>query len=133
MQGQDDFFCMKKTYQTLTLEQKRLLAKELYDYHAAVVQTQIMSKYSEKYNVGHRTFKEQIAERRPMRNDQAQFVIESLIPHTSPFGIRELFRRLFDAEPEAFGYIIDAADALALEESESLFNRWKHKKLLASE
>ncbi|WP_028525638.1 hypothetical protein [Runella limosa] len=124
---------MKKTYQTLTLEQKRLLAKELYDYHAAVVQTQIMSKYSEKYNVGHRTFKEQIAERRPMRNDQAQFVIESLIPHTSPFGIRELFRRLFDAEPEAFGYIIDAADALALEESESLFNRWKHKKLLASE
>ncbi|MCA0231525.1 MAG: hypothetical protein LCH91_13720 [Bacteroidetes bacterium] len=123
---------MKKTYQTLTLDQKRVLAKELYDYHDGIVQSKITNEYAEKYNVGARTFKEQISERRNMKEAQAQFVIESLIPHTSSFGIREIFRRLFDAEPETFGYTIDAADALLSEESESLFERWKNKKLLAS-
>ena len=124
---------MKKTYQTLSLDQKRVLAKELYDYHDGIVQSQITNQYAEKYGVGPRTFKEQISERRNMKEAQAQFVIESLIPHTSSLGIREIFRRLFDAEPETFGYIIDVAEALlSEEESASLFERWKNKKLLAT-
>lgn len=90
----------------LSLEEKKTLVKELWDYHDTTVQNDCTAYYSETFDIGHRTFKEQLSGRRTMKGSQVQFVIDFLIERTSSRGVREIFARLFQAQPEAYGYLM---------------------------
>ncbi len=116
----------------LSLDEKKTFARELWDYHDTTVQNDCAFFYCEKFDIGLRTFKEQIYGRRTMRPSQVEFVIEYLLQHTSERGIRELFLRLFDAQPEAYGYLIKEDEPLPMPEN-SKFERWKNKQLLPTD
>lgn len=103
----------KNTVPTLlSHDEKRSLAKEFWAYHDATVQNDCAFYYCEKFDVGVPTFKQQLSGYRNMRPSQSQFVIDYLFPHTSERGIREIFARLFQAQPEAYGYLITESDPL---------------------
>lgn len=119
-------------YKPLSPEQKEALVSELYHYHDTTVQNDLVVSYSEKFNVGPRTFKEQIGRRRKFKESQLDFVINFLLSteRTDQVNARQIFLRLFDQMPETFGYMLTINDALSSEPKRSLFERWQEKSLL---
>lgn len=113
---------MKKTidYELLSDEEKLLLAKELFDYHDQMFQNDLKVYYAEVWNIGHRTFVEQLSGRRTMRPKQFTFVVDYLIGRTSERPIREIFKRLFDATPEAYGYLLTPTEPLPFDDAKPL-------------
>jgi len=118
------------SFKLLSIEEKHELVKEIWLYHDFPVRNDCAFAYCERFDVAIRTLTEQISKRRRMRQSQLDFVIDFLISEEriSERGIREVFRRLFGAEPEAYGYLLQN-DPLPLDEEKATFLRWKRKEL----
>lgn len=111
----------------LSLEQKKALAKELWDYHDVLVQSDCSFAYFHQFNIAERSFKEQLSGRRgnSFKGSQVQFVIDFLIDRTSERGIKEIFLRLFQAMPEAYGYLLPEDEPLPFDTPKLEFQKSK--------
>lgn len=105
-------------YNVLTLEQKKVLVNELWTYHHAIVHNDLHAVYAHKFNIAPRSFKEQLSGRRVFKESQLDFVIDFLLSQTrtDERNARQIFRRVFQAEPETFGYLLGVTDPLPFDD-----------------
>lgn len=122
-------------YKVLTLEQKKVFVNALWTYHHVIVHNDLHAVYAEEFNIAPRSFKEQLSGRRVFKESQLDFVIDFLLSQTrtDERNARQIFRRVFQAEPETFGYLLTPPEPLPFDESMPISVLFKNRNRMTSE